>query len=58
VLLLDEPFAAVDAALRSVLVADVSEVLRSLGLTALHVTHDEDEPRALGAVQTIRLGAA
>jgi iron(III) transport system ATP-binding protein len=41
--LLDEPFASLDAALRASVRADVLSVLRSTGTTAVLVTHDQDE---------------
>lgn len=41
--LLDEPFAALDAALRATVRADVAQVLRTAGTTTLLVTHDQDE---------------
>ena len=41
--LLDEPFAALDAALRAVLRRQVREALIRSGTTALLVTHDQDE---------------
>ncbi|WP_436500562.1 ABC transporter ATP-binding protein [Actinokineospora sp. HUAS TT18] len=41
--LLDEPFSALDAGLRADLRADVRRVLRAAGTTALLVTHDQDE---------------
>lgn len=43
VLLLDEPFSSLDLALRSRLRAEVCGLLRSLGSTAVLVTHDQDE---------------
>lgn len=43
VLLLDEPFSALDAGLRAGLRAQVRDVLRSSGTTALLVTHDQTE---------------
>lgn len=43
VLLLDEPFAALDASLRGELRAQVRDVLRASGTTALLVTHDQTE---------------
>jgi iron(III) transport system ATP-binding protein len=43
VLLLDEPFAALDANLRAELRAEVRDVLRAAGTTALLVTHDQTE---------------
>ncbi len=41
--LLDEPFGSLDAALRAGLRADVAAVLRASGTTALLVTHDQEE---------------
>ena len=43
VVLLDEPFAALDAALRQSLRDEVREVLRAAGATAILVTHDQEE---------------
>lgn len=43
VVLLDEPFAALDASLRSAVRAEVAAVLRSTRTTAMLVTHDQDE---------------
>ncbi len=42
-LLLDEPFAALDRDLRERLVTDVRALLHNLGTPAIHVTHDRDE---------------
>lgn len=47
-LLLDEPFSALEAALRSVLRREVAALRRRLDLTALFVTHDLGEVYALG----------
>jgi iron(III) transport system ATP-binding protein len=41
--LLDEPFAALDASLRSTVRADVLGALRATGTTGILVTHDQDE---------------
>ena len=41
--LLDEPFSSLDAALRASVRADVVTALRTAGATALLVTHDQDE---------------
>ena len=46
-LLLDEPFGSLDRVLRDRLVGEVGGLLRSLGQTALHVTHDRDEAFAI-----------
>lgn len=43
IILLDEPFSALDAGLRTHLRAQVREVLRAQGTTAVLVTHDQDE---------------
>ena len=43
VVLLDEPFAALDAALRDRLRTEVRDVLRAAGATAILVTHDQEE---------------
>lgn len=47
VLLLDEPFSALDAELRGRLATDVAAMLRSRGVAALHVTHDPAEAAAV-----------
>jgi iron(III) transport system ATP-binding protein len=43
VVLLDEPFASLDAHLRASVRADVQEIFRRAGTTAVLVTHDQDE---------------
>jgi iron(III) transport system ATP-binding protein len=56
--LLDEPFASLDAALRASVRADVLGVLRSTGTTTLLVTHDQDEAlSAADHVAVMRDGA-
>ena len=45
--LLDEPFASLDVTLRSRLVAELRPLLKSLGATALIVTHDHEDAFAL-----------
>jgi molybdate transport system ATP-binding protein len=47
VLLLDEPFSALDAPIRNALRREVSQLRRQLGLLALFVTHDLQEAFAL-----------
>ncbi len=47
-LLLDEPFGALDRELRERLAGDVRAVLRASDTPALHVTHDEDEALRIG----------
>jgi thiamine transport system ATP-binding protein len=46
-LLLDEPFSALDVELRQRLACEVSELLRSRGVAAVHVTHDPAEADAI-----------
>lgn len=48
VLLLDEPFASLDATLRVQLRTEVRRLLSELGITSLFVTHDQDEAFVLG----------
>ena len=56
--LLDEPFANLDASLRDELRTDVIAALRERGAAALLVTHDRDEALALGdRVAIMRDGA-
>jgi putative spermidine/putrescine transport system ATP-binding protein len=43
ILLLDEAFAALDATTRSEVVQQVRGIIRSLGLTTLLITHDQEE---------------
>jgi iron(III) transport system ATP-binding protein len=48
VLLLDEPFSNLDAALRSDVRAEVRHLLKQNGITAVFVTHDQEEALYLG----------
>ncbi|HEX4520180.1 MAG TPA: ABC transporter ATP-binding protein [Gaiellaceae bacterium] len=43
IVLLDEPFASLDASLRAAVRADVQSILRDAGTTTILVTHDQDE---------------
>lgn len=47
-LLLDEPFSSLDHATRHRLGADVRDIIKAAGHTAIMVTHDEAEAHALG----------
>ncbi len=47
ILLLDEPFSSLDAALRRKLRNEVRQIQKRTGITALLVTHDQDEALAL-----------
>ena len=46
-LLLDEPLSALDAALRDALRDELASLLRQFGITAIFVTHDQDEAMAI-----------
>ncbi len=46
-LLLDEPLSALDAALRGTLRDELAALLREFGITAIFVTHDQDEAMAI-----------
>jgi osmoprotectant transport system ATP-binding protein len=47
ILLMDEPFAAVDPIVRAELQHELKEIQKRLGVTVLFVTHDRDEALAL-----------
>jgi iron(III) transport system ATP-binding protein len=47
ILLLDEPFSNLDAALRLQVRAEVRSILRETGTTAIFVTHDQEEALSL-----------
>lgn len=53
ILLLDEPFAAVDPALRRVLRRELQQIREREGVTTLHVTHDVDDALRLGDVVAV-----
>ncbi len=56
-LLLDEPFSALDAALRTTVRTEVRDALRVLGTTVLLVTHDQSEALSLAdSVVVMRSG--
>jgi iron(III) transport system ATP-binding protein len=58
VVLLDEPFAALDATLRTRLREEVAGILRAAGTSALLVTHDQSEALSLAdTVAVMRAGA-
>jgi len=50
VLLLDEPLSAIDAKLRKSLQASIRQITKKLGLTAVFVTHDQDEAMVMSDV--------
>ncbi len=47
-LMLDEPLGSLDRALRERLMNELRQILKSVGLTALYVTHDQSEAFAIG----------
>ena len=47
-LLLDEPFSSLDTELRLALRAEVSALMRDVGMTAVFVTHDQEEAFVVG----------
>jgi iron(III) transport system ATP-binding protein len=53
VVLMDEPFASLDAGLRASLREDVATILRDAGASALLVTHDQQEALSLADVVTV-----
>ncbi|NLC35253.1 MAG: ATP-binding cassette domain-containing protein [Alcaligenaceae bacterium] len=55
VLLLDEPFSALDPALRQSMRQEIDKLLKTLGIPLLMVSHDEQDRVALDA-QVVRLG--
>ena len=53
-----EPLTALDASLRERLRAELNRLLRSLGITAIYVTHDQAEAMSLGdRIVVMRKGA-
>jgi ABC-type Fe3+/spermidine/putrescine transport system ATPase subunit len=46
-LMLDEPLGSLDAALRTRLVVELRHIVKSVGLTTLYVTHDQQEAFAI-----------
>jgi iron(III) transport system ATP-binding protein len=58
VVLLDEPFAGLDATLRAELRTEIAAILRAAGQTALLVTHDQDEALSIAdSVAVMRSGS-
>ncbi len=56
VLLLDEPFAALDPPTREGLLADLKAILAKARITTVFVTHDRDEALALGEQVAVMIG--
>jgi len=47
VLMLDEPLGSLDALLRDQLIIELKDIIKSVGLTAIYVTHDQKEAYAI-----------
>ena len=47
VLMLDEPLGSLDALLRDQLIIELRDIIKSVGLTAIYVTHDQKEAYAI-----------
>ncbi|MFW2381659.1 MAG: ABC transporter ATP-binding protein [Acidimicrobiales bacterium] len=58
VLLLDEPFSALDAGLRVQIRRDVKRLIAALGITTIVVTHDQEEAFAMGEQIAVMLDGA
>jgi iron(III) transport system ATP-binding protein len=52
-ILLDEPFSNLDAALRERLRDEVREIVRAAGVTALFVTHDQEEALSIAEIVAV-----
>ncbi|NDJ59784.1 MAG: ABC transporter ATP-binding protein [Chloroflexi bacterium] len=55
ILLLDEPFSNLDAALRAQVRAEIRAILKQTGITSVFVTHDQEEALSLGDVVAVML---
>jgi iron(III) transport system ATP-binding protein len=53
VILLDEPFSNLDAALRARVRNEVAEILRQAGTTAIFVTHDQEEALSMSDIVAV-----
>jgi ABC-type Fe3+/spermidine/putrescine transport system ATPase subunit len=56
VLFLDEPFSALDAAIKRQLQIKLRQINRDLAVTILHVTHDQEEALLLGERIAVMIG--
>jgi len=55
IVLLDEPFSNLDASLRTRVRAEVKQILKNAGTTAIFVTHDQDEALSLADQVSVML---
>ncbi|MBS7635640.1 ABC transporter ATP-binding protein [Candidatus Bathyarchaeota archaeon] len=58
IFLLDEPLSAVDAKLRRELRLEIKRLQRTMGVTTIYVTHDQEEAMAIGDKLIIMEGGA
>jgi ABC-type Fe3+/spermidine/putrescine transport system ATPase subunit len=57
-LMLDEPLGALDATLRSTLLGELADILRTVGVTVLYVTHDHREAMTVASrIAVVNAGA-
>src|SRR5699024_9323314 len=56
VILMDEPLSNLDAKLRTRVRAELKEIQRTLGITTVYVTHDQDEALSLSDKVAVRWG--
>jgi len=57
-MLLDEPFSSIDEGARRGLWLELREVVREVGITTLHVTHNLDEAYSLGQRHSLMIGGS
>lgn len=58
ILLMDEPLSSLDAKLRALVREELSDIQRSLGITTVYVTHDQEEALSLSdSIAVINHGA-
>lgn len=57
-LMLDEPLGSLDAQLREQLMVEIRDIVKEMGLTAIYVTHDQNEAYAISdRIAVMNLGA-
>jgi len=56
ILLLDEPFSSIDVGGRRGLWYEIKDIIKEIGITALHITHDLEEAHVLGEQVSVLMG--
>lgn len=56
IILLDEPFSAIDEGTRRDLWFELQRIIKKVGITALHITHNLDEAYTLGEKLSVLIG--